>query len=439
MKILIVDDIKDNLYMLESLLRGYGYKVESAIDGIKALEKLSREDFDMIISDILMPRMDGFQLCREVKTNKKLKKIAFVFYTATYTESSDEEFALSLGAERFIVKPTEPDDFVEILREVIKGREMETLVASKPSIEDETVYLKEYNERLIRKLEDKMLDLQRVNKSLKKSEEKYKELIDKANDAVIVFERTGYISFVNPKFCEMTGYSIDEAKKLHFNKVIHPDDLDMVTEYFRKRLVKKKVPKNYEIRILTKAGKMIYIDNNTNAIEKEDRILGILAIMRDITERKRAEERLRASELKLREQKLALEQKNIALKEIIEQIEIEKNKIKDDIATNVNELLFPILEKLKIKKATRKYVNLLQHHLKKLTSSFGRKITEKSIRLTSREIEICNMIKGGLTSKEISSLLNISYQTVEKHRKNIRKKLGISTKNANLASFLQQL
>jgi len=97
MKILIVDDNEEDRYMLEVLLRGQGYKVVSAADGVEALEKASQDGFDMIISDIMMPRMDGFQLCHKVKTNEKLKNIAFVFYTATYTDPKDEEFALSLG------------------------------------------------------------------------------------------------------------------------------------------------------------------------------------------------------------------------------------------------------------------------------------------------------------------------------------------------------
>ena len=97
------------------------------------------------------------------------------------------------------------------------------------------------------------------------------------------------------------------------------------------------------------------------------------------------------------------------------------------------------MEKLKIKKSPYKYVDLLKRHLEEITSSFGRKIAAKSTKLTSREIEICNMIKGGLTSKEISNLLNISSQTVEKHRKNIRNKLGITNKRANLSSYLHKL
>jgi PAS domain S-box-containing protein len=301
MKILIVDDIKDNLYMLETLLRGYGHEVESAADGVEALEKAGLEDFDMIISDILMPRMDGFQLCRSVKMNERLKKIAFIFYTSSYTAPSDEEFAMSLGAEKFIAKPAEPDVFMKIIAEVIKSHETGSLQAPREPIKDEGVYLKEYNERLVRKLEEKMLDLEEANKGLRESEEKYRDLIDNANDAVMVFGKTGTINFANPRFYEMTGYSIDEAEKLHVSKLIHPDDLDKCMGYFTRRLAGEKISRNYELRLLSKAGETIYIDNNSSIIEKEGRLVGILAIMRDITARKRAEEALRDASEKRKE------------------------------------------------------------------------------------------------------------------------------------------
>lgn len=163
------------------------------------------------------------------------------------------------------------------------------------------------------------------------------------------------------------------------------------------------------------------------------------ALKTEINERKKAEEALKLSESELRQQKLALEQKNIALGEIIGQIEEEKNKIKDEVITNVNELLIPTLKKVKMKGASKKYIDLLQRYLEKLTSSFGRKLTKTSFNLTPKEVEICNMVEGGLTSKEISDLLNVSYQTIQKHRKNIRKKLRIANKDINLISFLQKL
>ena len=150
-------------------------------------------------------------------------------------------------------------------------------------------------------------------------------------------------------------------------------------------------------------------------------------------------EELKESKAKLEKQRLALEQKNLALNEIIEHMERTKNKTKEDIAINVEELIVPLLKKLELKGTSRRYVHLILNHLENLTSSFGRKIILRSTKLSPREVEICSIIKGGLTSKEISQVLNISHQTVEKHRKSIRKKLGISGKKVNLTSFLQSL
>ena len=99
--------------------------------------------------------------------------------------------------------------------------------------------------------------------------------------------------------------------------------------------------------------------------------------------------------------------------------------------------MLPILMKLRLKGEYLKYIDLLVKNLETLASAFGSKITKKSYRLSPREIEICNMIRNGMTSKEISAILYISLQTVEKHRTGIRSKLGISNTNHNLFSYLQ--
>jgi putative nucleotidyltransferase with HDIG domain len=165
-KVLIVDDQEQNLYLLKTLLDGNGYQVLEASNGAEALALARTNPPDVIISDILMPVMDGFSLCLEWKKDTGLRDIPFVFYTATYTDPRDEEFALSLGAARFIVKPVETEDFVSMLRQLLTQVEAGKLAAPERLLPEETFYYRMYNEALIRKLEDKMLELEKANRLL---------------------------------------------------------------------------------------------------------------------------------------------------------------------------------------------------------------------------------------------------------------------------------
>ncbi len=164
--ILIVDDIEQNLYMLKVLLEGHGYDVETAVNGIDALEKAHAAPPDMIVSDILMPGMDGFTLCRQWKSDDQLSHIPFIFYTATYTTPQDKEFALSLGADQFLLKPLEPDEFLAALKNAEEKPAAESVQPLTTATVEETTYFKQYNETLIRKLEQKMMDLERANQRL---------------------------------------------------------------------------------------------------------------------------------------------------------------------------------------------------------------------------------------------------------------------------------
>ena len=183
MKILIVDDKKENLYFLESLLKGFGYEVISAVNGKDALEKLRSDSINMIISDILMPEMDGFQFLRSVKANNTLKNIPFIFYTATYTNDKDKEFGLKLGANKYIQKPIDPEEFINIIQGIIKDYKSGELKPKKPAIEKDEKILKLYSERLVTKLEDKMLDLKREVAERRKVEEDLIIALEKAEES----------------------------------------------------------------------------------------------------------------------------------------------------------------------------------------------------------------------------------------------------------------
>jgi len=175
-KILFVDDLEQNRYLLRTILTASGYEMLEASNGVEALDLARRERPDLILSDILMPQMDGFTLCRECKRDEDLRAIPFVFYTATYTDPRDEQLALQLGAARFVVKPIENGDFLAILRQVLGEYQRGELAESLPPMEEETAFYRLYNEALIRKLEDKMLALEQSHRALAESEERLRRL-----------------------------------------------------------------------------------------------------------------------------------------------------------------------------------------------------------------------------------------------------------------------
>ncbi|MHC1772776.1 MAG: HD domain-containing phosphohydrolase [Flexilinea sp.] len=165
-KLLIVDDVPQNLYVLDVLLKTNGYEVKSAVNGIDALEIARNDPPDMIISDILMPGMDGFSLCRIWKADEKLKNIPFIFYTATYTDAKDERFAMSLGADRFLIKPLEIEVFLQAIQDVFMAFETKKQTDQQKNYEKDDNFYKDYNEILFYKLEEKMQQLQKSYKRL---------------------------------------------------------------------------------------------------------------------------------------------------------------------------------------------------------------------------------------------------------------------------------
>jgi len=167
-RILVVEDKADNLYYLQSLLAGHGHEVTAARHGAEALVKARQLPPDLVVSDLLMPVMDGYTLLRHWRADPRLSGIPFVVYTATYTEPQDEQLALRLGASAFILKPAEPEEFLERIREVEERGAAAVSEAPLFTVDEEENLLKDYSETLIRKLEEKTLELQQTNQALER-------------------------------------------------------------------------------------------------------------------------------------------------------------------------------------------------------------------------------------------------------------------------------
>ena len=198
----------------------------------------------------------------------------------------------------------------------------------------------------------------------------------------------------------------------------------VIKSFFREIVVDKRAEGNIEATNK-------YLEQRV--VQRTDELLEVNKILQnELAERKKVEKMLYVN------QKI-LEAKNAALAEILDHLEIEKKKIKENITANVQNHIMPILQKLRKKGELRSYIDLLQKSLQDLTSSYSATQIKNEAQLTSREVEICDMIKNGISGKEIAGILNISYGTIEWHRSRIRSKLGIKNTKINLSSFLKTL
>ncbi|MCA9399536.1 MAG: PAS domain-containing protein [Candidatus Omnitrophica bacterium] len=235
------------------------------------------------------------------------------------------------------------------------------------------------------------------------------------------------IIYVNPAFTRMTGYEPDEVLGKTPRILQGPNTDINVLRRLRAALEKGEVFFGQAINY-RKDGTEFWNEWHIEALRgDQDEITHYIAIQRNVTKRKEMED--------------ALVRKNAALTEILSQIEIEKQKIKDNVRANVEEVLMPAIKKLGRKGSSldKTYLKVLEKNLMDLTGSFGRNVSQDKLKLSPREIEIANMIKNGLSNKEIAEAVHISVKTVETHRNKIRKKLGIVNKDINLTSYMQSV
>jgi len=185
-------------------------------------------------------------------------------------------------------------------------------------------------------------------------------------------------------------------------------------------------------------------NSRTVFLEDEKKLLKAIAtLLGNIIEKKEAEMLLKRTTDELRKQTVELENKNIALKEIVSQIGLEKKALRNQMRLNIELAVLPLLNKMQNpnipSESRQSYLRVVRQNLEDISSAFTRTVIQDRVRLSPRELEICNLIKNNLSNKEIAVLLQISLLTVERHRHNVRKKLGIDNRKINLATLLSNL
>ncbi|NOY68372.1 MAG: response regulator [Deltaproteobacteria bacterium] len=238
MRILVADDNRVNAELLKGLLEKRGHTVSCVENGKKGLEiLLSAEDFDLIISDILMPEMDGFQFCRYCKLIDTLRHIPFIFYSGTYTEKQDEELALRLGASHFIRKPLAPAELMGRVESVMEDIRSGAISFRVPEDTNEYETYRLYSERLVNKLEKKMEELdasvvaledeiverKKTEGNLRLEKEFAEKIFNAAPVLMLVLDPDGRILRFNPCLEQISGYTVSEVVGKHWKTIFKPE------------------------------------------------------------------------------------------------------------------------------------------------------------------------------------------------------------------------
>jgi PAS domain S-box-containing protein len=309
--ILVVDDDDSYRSMIEQCLVQKGCRVISAADGAEALAKAHQSPPDLILSDILMPTMDGFALCRKWHQDSELCAIPFVFCSATYTDPKDAALGLSFGARQFIHKSSDLRTLWDALEQILLAAPTSERVECLLSAWDEPKSLKSYNDRLIHKLETKMVQLQETQKALQDeierrkllekalsdSEKQFRAFVENSVDGLLVTDvESKQFVYANPAICSLLGYCKQEMTKMTLAH-IHPEkDLAHVQKEFED-VAKSKKSLAKAIPCRRKSGEIIYADIAAKPYTQEGRKF-VVGFFRNVTDRMMVEdERQRLAEV----------------------------------------------------------------------------------------------------------------------------------------------
>jgi PAS domain S-box-containing protein len=290
------------------------------------------------------------------------------------------------------------------------------------------------------------------------------EAVEQTTEGVGLFSLQGAVLFVNKAFAATHGYTPEQVTGKHLSVFHTVEQMPPVLKSNRKLLTEGYF--SGELWHARADGSVFPAQMHNSVLRDNDgKIMGLIATSRDITELKKTEEALlkshqeleaysssleakveertkdlENSRIELQRYSESLEKTNEALKIIIQGIEEQKKEVEKKISHNLNLTVRPILDQMKTQNISETVGFLLQSlefNLNNIFSSFGFNIIQGGHLLTPREIRICEMIRSGLSSKQIAKVMGISPQTVLVHRKNVRKKLALGRSRQNLASFLK--
>jgi len=403
-RIMIVEDEAITAEDIKMTLQRAGYQVTCSATTSREAVKRAWEDFpDLIVMDIMLDAdMGGITAAEVIRAKYDVP----VIYVTSHVDASIIQRA----------KATEPCAYL-----------------TKPFNETELIINIEI-----------CLQKAKLGKKLKESEERFRRVAEQIGDGLMIIENDTLV-YANNSMTEITGYTVDDLKSMQTFGLVDCDGTDRLKQFEESMRGASRGPFVEEFWIACRGGYQKFIRLSITLL-RQDKKDSLFIVVSDITHHKNLEETL-ASKVSERTQELQiertnLEEANIALKILVQQKNDYQVEMQERLLSNVKGLIEPLMEKLLnagLQSTQRNIADILRANIQEIISPFTQNLTSKFCNLTPNEIMVANFVKEGKTSKQIAEAMCISIKTVEIHRGNIRKKLGLQNKKENLRSYLLQL
>ncbi len=278
--ILIVEDNLSNLRVLTNCLKQRNYKTPVAQNGETALQRAKRIRPDLILLDVMLPGINGFEICRRLKADALTRDIPVIFMTAL-TGLEDKLKGFQAGAVDYITKP-------------IQHEEVFARVSTHLRIQEQAAALTQANAEICDLNERLKVENVRISGDLRESEYRYRTLVEEMTDGYCVI-RDEHVIFANSTFCHMHGYQLEDIIGQPFARFVAEESRQKIIEMYAKNHQNMFMSHVFEYLRLTKDGSRFPTEMTTKTAHYESTVVDI-GICRDISERIELEKRIRAAE-----------------------------------------------------------------------------------------------------------------------------------------------
>jgi len=412
-KILIIDDEKAVKDAIKKALKGEGYQFVLADNGKDGVEMIKKEKPDLVFLDLKMPVLDGLGVLKKIKIAHD-DPYAVVVITA-HAEDDDIEECYTLGVTNFLRKTLNLTEVRAVASRCLDAKKIEAELRAYREDLESVVY------EQTREIKEQ-LDFQQT-------------MMNSIPAPIYIKDLNGDFIGCNNAFAQAVG--------------IHKDDVVGKTyvDFFNKTLAKRDSDKD---RALLKSGlpqvyhgKLPFADGGRKDVSfykavfkgKDGKTAGIIGTIFDVSDREKAIK-------KGGEKAEALKQANMSLRILIKQLSDAQEEDRGAGVPGLKELILPNKEQLEAilsSPTERAYIDNIMLNLNRVTSNFAKKLSQKRLGLSPKEIQVADLIRIGLNNKEAALQMNVTKSTIEFHRDNLRRKLGLKHEKRNLRAFLMAL